>query len=229
MYKSNYYTKEQMTKYKIQEDVNKTWLHTLQFFTKLFTQKKAYGDDSAANSGFDSAVHINDIPSNHSLVSTANDFTTPKLYIESLKEPFVAAWEYVAKECAPTLDKPDPADPLRTGLDTHRKQFHLIMKQISALLAVMAKGIGGGGGGSGGGSGGSGGNGGGGSGGGGSNRRRDQGTKVMFPNCIKLVVHTAADCFMLPANKDKIPMGTSPPNWIDRDRGSSIISILTIG
>jgi hypothetical protein len=36
MYKSNYYTKEQMTKYEMQMDVNKTWLHTLQFFTKLF-------------------------------------------------------------------------------------------------------------------------------------------------------------------------------------------------
>jgi hypothetical protein len=31
MYKSNYYTKKQMTKYKMQTDVNKTWLHTLQF------------------------------------------------------------------------------------------------------------------------------------------------------------------------------------------------------
>jgi hypothetical protein len=41
MYKSNYYTKEQMTKYKMQMDVNKTWLHTLQFFTKFFAQCKA--------------------------------------------------------------------------------------------------------------------------------------------------------------------------------------------
>ncbi len=45
MYKSDYYTKEQMTKYKIQADINKTWLHTLQFFPKLFAQRKAYGDD----------------------------------------------------------------------------------------------------------------------------------------------------------------------------------------
>jgi hypothetical protein len=29
MYKSNYYTKDQMTKYKIQANINKTWLHTL--------------------------------------------------------------------------------------------------------------------------------------------------------------------------------------------------------
>ncbi len=31
MFKSDYYTKGQMTKYKMQADINKTWLHTLQF------------------------------------------------------------------------------------------------------------------------------------------------------------------------------------------------------
>jgi hypothetical protein len=82
----------------------------------------------------------------------------------------------------------------------------------------MAKGNGGGGGGGGGGSGGgigdgSGGDGGGGRGssGGGSNRRRNCGTKAIFPNCNKLVVHTAADCFTFSANKDKIPTWYKPP------------------
>jgi hypothetical protein len=41
MYKSKYYTKEQMTKYEMQADINKTWLHTLQFLTELFAQRKA--------------------------------------------------------------------------------------------------------------------------------------------------------------------------------------------
>jgi hypothetical protein len=108
MYKSNYYTKEQMTKYKMQADINKTWLYTLQFFTKLFTQRKAYGEDRAANSSFYSAAHINNIPTNCSLVSTSSDFTPHNLYIESLEESLAAAWEYVAKELAPTPDKPDP-------------------------------------------------------------------------------------------------------------------------
>jgi hypothetical protein len=85
-------------------------------------------------------------------------------------------------------------------LDAQRKQFDLIMKQNSALLAAMVKGnSGGGGGGSGGG------------GGGGGNRRRDQGTKAMCPNCNKLVIHAAADCFTLSANKDKIPTWYKPP------------------
>jgi hypothetical protein len=88
-------------------------------------------------------------------------------------------------------------------LDAQQKQFDLIMKQNSALLVAMTKGSGGGGGSSGGS--------GGGSGGGGGNRRRDRGTKAMCPNCNKLVVHAAADCFMIPANKDKILTGYKPP------------------
>ncbi len=35
MYKSNYYMEEQMTKYKMQTNVNKIWMHTLQYFTNL--------------------------------------------------------------------------------------------------------------------------------------------------------------------------------------------------
>jgi hypothetical protein len=195
-----------MTKHKMQASVNKTWLHTLQFFTKLFAQRKAYGDGHAANSGFDSAAHINDIPTNRSFVSTSSDFTTRDLYIESLKESLAAAQEYVAKEHAPTPNKPDPVELLCMELDAQCKQFDLIMKQNSALLVAMAKENSGNGGGGGGGSGGCGDNGsGGGRGGSGSNRCHDQGTKAMCPNCNKLVVHAASDCFTLPSNKDKIP------------------------
>ncbi len=203
----------------MQANINKTWLHTLQFFTKSFAQHKTYRDDHAANSSFDSAAHINNIPTNCSLVSTSSDFTTCNLYIESLEESLVAA-QYIAKECAPTLDKPDPADLLCTELDAQRKQFNLIIKQNSALLGAMAKGnsggdcssgSGSGGGGGGRGGGGSGGGGGGGGSGGRGNRRHDQGTKAIFPNCNKLVVHAASSCFTLPENKDKIPTWYKPP------------------
>jgi hypothetical protein len=212
MYKSNYYTKEQMTKYKMQANINKTWLHTLQFFTKLFSQRKAYKDDHASNSSFDSAAHINDNPTNRSLVSTSSDFTTRNLYIESLKASLAAEWEYVAKECAPTPDKLDPADLLHMELDAQCKQFDFIMKRNSTLLAAMAKGNGGSGGCSGGRGGGSSGSGGGGGGGGsGGNRCRDLATKAIFPNCNKLVVHAGSDSFTLPANKDKIPTWFKPP------------------
>ncbi len=106
-----------MTKYKMKADINKTWLHTLQFFTELFAQCKSYGDNRAANSGFDSAAHIKDIPTNRSLVSTSSGFTTRDHYIGSLEESLAAVWEYVAKERAPTLDKPDPANLLCIELD----------------------------------------------------------------------------------------------------------------
>jgi hypothetical protein len=110
-------------------------------------RRGTYGDDRAANSGFDIVAHINNIPTNRSLVSTSSDFTTCNLYMESLEELFVAAREYVAKERAPTPDKPDPAYLLHMELDAQCKQFDLIMKQNSTLLAAMAKGNGGGGGG----------------------------------------------------------------------------------
>jgi hypothetical protein len=123
MYKSDYYTKEPMTKCKMQANINKTWLHTLQFFTKLFAQRKAYRDNHVANIAFDGAAHIYDIPTNCSLVTTSSDFTTCDRYIESLKESLAAVQEYVAKECAPTSDKPDPADLLHMELDAQRKHL----------------------------------------------------------------------------------------------------------
>jgi hypothetical protein len=97
MYKSDYYTKEQMTKYEMQTEVNKTWLYTLQFFTKLFAQRKAYGDNRVANSGVDNAVHVNNLPTNRSLVSISSDITTHNLFIKSLKESLVAVREYVPR------------------------------------------------------------------------------------------------------------------------------------
>jgi hypothetical protein len=81
------------------------------------------------------------------------------------------------------------------------------MKQNSAFLAATAKGNSGGGSGCGGG-------GGGGSrgskGGGSGSRLHDSGTKTMCPNCNKMIVHVAADLFMLPANKNKIPSWYKP-------------------
>jgi hypothetical protein len=107
------------------------------------------------------------------------------------------------------------------------------MQQKSALLAAMAKGNGGGGGSGGGGSSGGGGGGGGGGrsggGGGSSNKCRDRGTKAICADCNKLVVHAASDCYTLPANKDNILPGISPPNQTDRDRGPSIVLISMIG
>jgi hypothetical protein len=93
MYKSNYYIEEQMIKYKKRMDANKTWVHTLQYFTTLIAQRKAYKDNWAANSKFNSAAHINNTPTNCSVVSTTSDITTRNLCIKSLKESLMAARE----------------------------------------------------------------------------------------------------------------------------------------
>jgi hypothetical protein len=116
MYKSDYFMEEQMTKYEMQTDANKTWMNTLQYFTELFSKYKTYGD----NSGLNSAALINNIPTNCSIVSTTSDITTRDLYIKSLVESLAVAREYVAKERTPTPVKPDPAALLHMELDTQR-------------------------------------------------------------------------------------------------------------
>ncbi len=227
MYKSNYYTENQMTKYKMKADINKTWLHTLQFFTKLFAQRKAYGDNHAGNSSFDSAAHINDIPTDCSLVSTSSDVTTHDLYIESLEESLAAAWEYVAKECTPTPDKPDPANLLHIEIDTQLKQFKLIMQQNSTLQAAMARGNGG-------------------------VVAAAVAAAVVAVAAVAAVEVAVTNAmteaprpFSQTAKKQlsmwrpivicsqqtrtRFLSGTSPPNWTDRDRGPSIVSISMIG
>jgi hypothetical protein len=157
MYKSNYFTEEQMTKYEMLIDKDKTWALTLQHFTQLYVQQKVYGDDRAANSGFNSMANIYNVPSNQSMASTApSKKTTRALYIESLEEPLVTAREYVTK-VPNTPIAPDPMAMLRAELDAQQKQFELIMKQNLDLLTNVAQ--------NGGGNGDGGGNGGGGGGG----------------------------------------------------------------
>jgi hypothetical protein len=162
---------------------------------------------------------ISGILNNRSLVSTSSDFTTRDLHLESPEELLAAAWEYVAKERVPTPDKLDQADLLRTELDAQCKQFNLIMKQNSALLVAMAKGNGGSGGGGGGGGGG----------GSGGNRYHDQGTKV----CAQTTTSWSSTRWLTVSRsqqtRTRFQPGTSPPSWIDRDRGPLTVSILTIG
>jgi hypothetical protein len=97
MYKSDYFTEDQMTKYKMQLDADKEWDPTLDYFSKLFAQRKAYGNDRTANSGFEGAATICDVPSNHTFVTSKSnsDFTSCDLYIESLKESLAIARNYM--------------------------------------------------------------------------------------------------------------------------------------
>jgi hypothetical protein len=92
-----------MTKYEMPLDADKEWDPTLDHFSKLLVQHKAYGDNRAANSGFESAPPMFDIPSDCTFVTSKSngDFTTRNLYIESLKESLALSHDYMTN--APTM------------------------------------------------------------------------------------------------------------------------------
>ena len=195
-----------MTKYEILSDSNKVWDKTLAHFTELFSLRKAYGDDRAANSGFESAAHIHDHSSVHSIITaTTESDLTRNLYIESLEESLAAAWEQYALDATMRTPVPPAFDPLtllQTEVAEQRKQVSDVMAQNAKLIATLFKGGGGDGGG-----------------GGGSGKGKDNNgdnsnrhktpwkEKKLCPNCNKEVVHDPADCFSLEANKDKCPKG----------------------
>jgi uncharacterized membrane protein YgcG len=206
MYKSDYFSKEQMTKYKMQRDVEKVWTTTLQFFTNLYAQRKAYGNNRTANSRFDSTALVHKYPPDQSdctVASTTSSITAHSLYVQSLEESLAVACKYVARDCAPA-GVTDPTALIRAELKAQCKQFKLVMKQNAKLLTAMAKngGIGGGSGGGGGG------------GGGGNGGRSGGGQKrsliALCPNCNNMVTHKPEDCYSLEANKSKNPAWYTP-------------------
>jgi hypothetical protein len=144
MYKSDYFTEDQMTKYKMRLDADKKWNPTLDYFSKLFAQRKAYGNNRAANSRFESAATMFDVPSNHTFATSKSNggFTARDLYIESLKESLALAHDYVTN--APTMAPAptpvvNPMTTLHLDMDMQRKQFELLLKQNSDLIAAFAK------------------------------------------------------------------------------------------
>jgi hypothetical protein len=153
MYKSNYFTKEQMTKYKILLDANKVWDKTLAHFMDLFSLCKDYGNNKAANSGFESTAHVHDHSSACSVITTntESDFTHD-LYIESLEESLAAAQEHCVTDATTRSPVPPVFDPLtllQTKLVEQRKQVSEVMAQNAKLMAALSKGGGGGDGGGG--------------------------------------------------------------------------------
>jgi len=153
MYESDYFTEEQMTKYEILSDSNKVWDKTLAHFTELFSLRKAYGDDRAANSGFESAAHIRDHSSAHNIITaTTESDLTRDLYIKSLEESLAAAWEQYASDATTRIPVPPAFNPLmllQTELVEQRKQVSDVMAQNAKLIATLSKGGGGNGGGGG--------------------------------------------------------------------------------
>jgi hypothetical protein len=202
MYKIDYFTKEQMTKHKMQLDMDKAWDPTLNHFSKLFMQCKAYGNDRAANSGFESAASMYDITSDRTIAVTksSGDFTSHDLYNGSLEDSLALARNYVtnAPMMAPT---PTPAvNPMATlhlDMDGQRKQFELLLKQNLDLVAAFTKASASTNHGS-----------------GATPKPKSTGHEHLqahvkeCPNCKKMCTHKPADCFSLAANADK-----HPTNW----------------
>jgi hypothetical protein len=204
MYKSDYFTEEQMTKYEILSDSDKVWDKTLTHFTALFSLRKAYGDDRAAtNSGLESAAHVHDHSSTHSIPTDITESElTRDLYIESLEESLAAAREKYASDATTRTPVPPAFDPLtllQEALVEQRKQVSDIVTQNAKIIASLSKGGGGDSSGSGTGKGNNGNI---------SNRHKTPWkAKQLCPNCNKEVVHDPADCFSPEANKDKHPKG----------------------
>jgi hypothetical protein len=170
---------------------------------ELFSLRMAYGDDRAANSGFESAAHVRHHSSARSIITanTESDLTR-NLYIESLQESLAVAWEQYALDATTRTPIPPAFNPLtllQTELAEQCKQVAEVVAQNAKLIATLAKGGGGDGGGGGKGK------------GGGSNNGDWHKTpwkeKKLCPNCNKEVLHNPAHCFTLKANKAKCPKG----------------------
>jgi hypothetical protein len=143
MYKGDYFTEDQMTKYKIRSDADKEWDPTLDHFSKLFVQCKAYSDDRTANSRFESAATMFDAPSDctFAMSKSNGDCTTRALYIESLKESPALARDYVTNTPTPAPASTPIVDPLATlrlELDAQQKQFELLLKHNLDLVPTFA-------------------------------------------------------------------------------------------
>jgi hypothetical protein len=144
MYKSDYFTDDQMTKYKMQSNADKEWDPTLDHFSKLFAQFKAYDNDRTANSGLESAAAMFNVPSDctFAMSKSNSNCTTHDLYIKSLKESLALAHDYVTNAPTPAPASTPIVDPLATlrlELDTQRKQFELLLKQNLDLVTAFAQ------------------------------------------------------------------------------------------
>jgi hypothetical protein len=206
MYKSDYFMEDQMIKYKMRSDAEKEWDPTLNHFSKLFAQCKAYGNDRTANNGFESAATMFNVPSNHTFATSKSNgnFTARDLYIKSLKESLALARNYMTNTPTTTpAPKPvvNPMTNLRLDMDAQCKQFELLLKQNLDLVAAFAKASASPNPGS-----------------VAAPKPRRTGCKWSWvhlkecPNCKKMCTHKPYDCYSLAANADKCHTNYKAPS-----------------
>jgi hypothetical protein len=199
MYKSNYFTEDQMTNYKMRSNANKEWDPTLNHYSKLFVKHKAYGDNRAANIRFKRTATMFDVPFDRTFVTSKSNgnFTTQDLYIESLEESLALARNYMTN--APTTAPAstpvfDALTTLCLEMDAQCKQFKLLLKQNLDLVAAFVKT-----------------NASPNPGSGATPKSRHTGCERLqahlkeCPNCKKMCTHKPYDCYSLAANADKCP------------------------
>ena len=120
MYARGEFKEEEMTIYEEKLGPDKEWNPTLSYFTKLFERKKAYREDRASHTGFESAAHVRDTSSVRSppppkissmrssssigsvtqpstaLPATDDDWLQYNNYVEELEDTVADAKEYAA-------------------------------------------------------------------------------------------------------------------------------------
>jgi hypothetical protein len=141
MYKRDYFTEDQMTKYEMQTDAEKEWDPTINHFSKLFAQRKTYSNNRAANSGFESAATMFNVPSDRTFATSKSNgnFTAPDLYIKSLEESLALACNYMTN--APTTAPAptpvvDPMSTLHLDMDAKHKLLELLLKHLQRRVQV---------------------------------------------------------------------------------------------
>ncbi len=191
-----------MTKYEMRLNTDKAWDPTLDYFSKLFSQRKTYVDNRTANSRFKSTAAMHNVPSDRTMAMTksSGDFTSHDLYIQSLEESLALARDYVTNVPTTTPAPAPVVDPMATlhlKMEAQSKQFDLLLKQNLDRVAAFTKAsattnLGSGT----------------------TPKSRHTGCKHLWaqlkecPNCKKMCTHKPADCFSLAANGNK-----HPTNW----------------
>jgi hypothetical protein len=189
-----------------QSDADKEWDPTLDHFSNLFAQCKAYGNDRAANSGFEIAATILDVPSNRTFVTSKSngDFSARDLYIESLEESLALPCDYItnASTMAPApTPVVDPMTTLLLDMDAQCKQFKLLLRQNLDLVTAFAKASASPNPSS-----------------GATPKPRCTGCKWSqahlkeCPNCKQMCTHKPDDCYSLASNADKRPTKYEAPS-----------------
>jgi hypothetical protein len=104
----------------------------------------AYGNNRAAKSGFKSAATMFNVLSDRIFVMSKSNgnFTARDLYIESLEESLALACDYLTNAPTPAPASTPILDPLATlclEMDAQCKQFELLLKQNSDLIAAFTQ------------------------------------------------------------------------------------------